>query len=194
MFMHDPTAPAARNSRRRQSRRPEIRRVVSSLLFGTKETFEANIRRPRRAEPAPGQCGLVLPALCPLQRLTASHRRDLLFRRAAIASAPPPRQFCGNYFSPTAPLSTVPSTRNIRTGATSASWAWQLVHPASVHEPSFEVNGTVGDPKICDCSSRTADSLGSRPGNRKCSRNFAQQAGHKKSTKIADVVLENPAG
>jgi hypothetical protein len=50
-----------------------------------------------------------------------------------------------------------------------------FVHPASIHEPSFEVNGAVEKVKICDCSSRHTDSLAPAQDSQMF-RNFAQQA------------------
>jgi predicted dehydrogenase len=189
MFMHNPRLRRLREILDDGKTIGPIRRIMSAFTFGTDETFfDANIRVHAALEPAGclGDVGwyCLRFALWAMNwRLPSQVTGRILSARGnRLSPSSTPTDFSGELIFADGPsLGFYCSFR-----AQYQNWVhlggangWlrlaDFVHPASVHEPSFEVNGAVEKVKICDCSSRHTDSMAPAQDSQMF-RNFAQQA------------------
>jgi predicted dehydrogenase len=189
MFMHNPRQRRVREILDDSKAIGPIRRMMSVFTFGTDEKFfEANIRVHAGLEPTGclGDLGwyCIRFALWTMNwRLPAEVTGRILAARGnRLSPSAAPTDFSGELIFADGPsLGFFCSFR-----AQFQNWVhvggangWlrvpDFVHPASVHEPSVEVNGAEERVKCCDCPGQHSDSR--VPGqDSQMFRNFADQA------------------
>jgi predicted dehydrogenase len=188
MFMHNPRMRRLRELLDDGKTIGPIKRIMSLFSFAAAETFfDANIRVHSTLEPA--GCLGDLGWYCLRFALWAVNWRLPLEVTGKILSARgnrlspgnPPTDFSGELvFADGSSLGFYCSFRAQFqnwvhvVGAHGSLRLADFVHPASVHEPSFEVNGSEERVKCCDCAAQHTDSR--VPGqDSQMFRNFANQ-------------------
>lgn len=188
MFMHNPRLRRLRQILDDDKTIGPIKRIMSVFSFAAAETFfEANVRVHSALEPA--GCLGDLGWYCLRFALWAMNWRLPREVTGKILSAR------GNRLSPSAPATDFSGELIFADGSSMGfycsfraqlqNWVhvggangWlrvaDFVHPASVHEPSFEVNGTEERVKCCDCVRRHSES-GAPAQDSQMFRNFADQ-------------------
>jgi predicted dehydrogenase len=172
MFMHNPRMRRLRELLDDGKTVGPIKRIMSVFTFATDETFfDANIRVHAALEPA--GCLGDLGWYCIRFALWAMNWRApreatgrILFARGnRLSPAAAPTDFSGELIFADGPsLGFYCSFR-----AQSQNWVHvsgangsvrlpDFVHPASVHEPAFEVNGVEERVKCCDCAGQHTES------------------------------------
>jgi predicted dehydrogenase len=188
MFMHNPRLSRLREILDDGKTIGPIRRIMSVFSFATDETFfDANIRVHSALEPAGclGDLGwyCIRFALWAMNwRLPREVTGKILSARAnRLSPAAVPTDFSGELIFADGPsLGFYCSFRAQNqnwvqvAGANGYLRVADFVHPASVHEPSFEVNGAEERVKCCDCAGQHTDSRAPAQDSQMF-RNFAQQ-------------------
>jgi predicted dehydrogenase len=189
MFMHNPRLGRLREILDDGKTIGPIRRITSVFTFGTDEAFfDANIRVNATLEPT--GCLGDLGWYCLRFALWAMNwrlpcqvtGRILSARGNRLSPSSAPTDFSGELIFADGPslgfsCSFRAQYQNwVHLGGASG-WLRlaDFVHPASIHEPSFELNGAVEKVKICDCPAEHTDSLAPAQDSRMF-RNFANQA------------------
>jgi predicted dehydrogenase len=188
MFMHNPRLSRLRELLDDAKTIGPIRRIMSVFSFATDEAFfDANIRFHSALEPA--GCLGDLGWYCIRFALWAMHWRlprevtGRILSRCANRLSPSavPADFSGELIFADGPsLGFYCSFRAQNQnwvqvgGATGYLRVADFVHPASVHEPCFEVNGAEERVKCCDCASHHTDSRAPAQDSQMF-RNFAHQ-------------------
>jgi predicted dehydrogenase len=189
MFMHNPRLRRLRELLDGGKTIGPIKRIMSVFTFAGGETFfDANIRVHAALEPA--GCLGDLGWYCLRFALWAMNwrlprevtGRILSARGNRLSPSATPADFSGELiFADGASLGFYCSFRAQYQNWVHVSGAngWlrvpDFVHPASIHEPSFEVNGTVECVKCCDCASQHTGSPAPAQDSQMF-RNFACQA------------------
>jgi predicted dehydrogenase len=188
MFMHNPRLRRLRELLDDGQTIGPVKRIMSAFSFATDESFfEANIRAHAALEPA--GCLGDLGWYCLRFALWAMNwrlpreatGRILSARGNRLSPGAPPTDFSGELiFDDGASLGFFCSFRaQLQNwvhvgGAKGYLRVADFVHPASVHEPAFEVNGAEERVKCCDCAARHTDSRAPAQDSQMF-RNFAQQ-------------------
>jgi predicted dehydrogenase len=184
MFMHNPRMGRLRELLDDGKTIGPVKRIMSVFSFAAAESFLAdNIRVQSALEPAGclGDLGwyFLRFALWAMNwRLPREVTGRILFARGP---AEPPLDFSGELiWDGGASMGFYCSFRAqhqnwVQVGGANG-WlrVGDFVHPASIHEPSFEVNGAEDRVKCCDCAARHTDSRVPAQDSRMI-RNFAQQ-------------------
>jgi predicted dehydrogenase len=188
MFMHNPRLGRLRELLDDAKTIGPIRRIMSVFSFPTDEAFfDANIRVHSALEPAGclGDLGwyCIRFALWAMNwRLPREVTGRILSQRAnRLSPSAVPADFSGELIFADGPsLGFYCSFRAQNqnwvqiVGASGYLRVADFVHPASVHEPSFEVNGSEGRVKCCDCTVQHTDSRAPAQDSQMF-RNFANQ-------------------
>jgi predicted dehydrogenase len=188
MFMHNPRQGRLREILDDGKTLGTIRRIMSVFTFGTDETFfEANIRAHAALEPT--GCLGDLGWYCIRFALWAMNwrmprqvtGRVLAARGNRLSTLSTPTDFSGELIFADGPSLGFSCSFRAQFqnwvhfgGANGWMRVADFVHPASIHEPSFELNGAVEKVKICDCPAQHTESR--VPGqDSNMFRNFAKQ-------------------
>jgi predicted dehydrogenase len=188
MFMHNPRLRRLRELLDDGNRIGPIRRIMSVFSFGADESFfEANIRAHSVLEPSGclGDLGwyCLRFALWAMNwRLPREVTGKILSGRAnRLSPSTVPTDFSGELIFADGPsLGFYCSFRAQQqnwvrvVGASGYLHVADFVHPISVHEPSFEVNGIEERVKCCDCALQHSDSRAPAQDSQMF-RNFAHQ-------------------